>query len=207
MKHLFDKKILPAVTLADEDSAKRLAEAYLEAGLNVMEVTFRTDATLAAIEAIARCFPELKVGAGTILHARQVRSAKDAGAAFGLSPGFSERVVRAARDNKLPFIPGIMTPSEIEAAWNAGSELLKLFPAETAGGTDYIRNLEGPYLHKGLQLIPMGGVSARNMSDYLDCSSVVAVGGSWLAPKDKIREGDFGSIVDIVRESLKKADN
>lgn len=207
LTNFFEKKLLPAVTLNDADSAKRLAEAYLNAGLEVMEVTFRTDATLGAIEAIATTFPEVKIGAGTILSTSQVQSAKDAGAKFGLSPGLNEHVVGSARDKDFPFIPGVMTPSEIEKAWDLGCEILKLFPAEIAGGTDYIRSLEGPYLHAGLQLIPMGGVGPENMSAYLDCSSVVAVGGSWLAPKGKIKKDDFSGIAEIVKNSLKAAGN
>ncbi|MDR8391104.1 bifunctional 4-hydroxy-2-oxoglutarate aldolase/2-dehydro-3-deoxy-phosphogluconate aldolase [Aliifodinibius sp. S!AR15-10] len=205
MKQFFQKKLLPAVTLSNAESAKRLADTYLKAGLDILEITFRTDATLAAIEAVAQTFPELHIGAGTILNPSQVQSAKDAGARFGLSPGFNEKVVESAHQIDFPFIPGVMTPSEIEQAWQAGCEILKLYPAEIAGGTEYIRSLEGPYLHAGLDLIPMGGVGPGNMRDYLDCASVVAVGGSWLAPKDKIREGDFAGISKVVEASLKTA--
>lgn len=202
MKELFSKKLMPAVTLKDADSARKLAEAYLEAGLDIMEVTFRTEATLAAIEAVARDIPEMNIGAGTILNPEQVQLAKDAGASFGLSPGFNGQVVQTARENDFPFIPGILTPSEIEKALAAGCEILKLFPADAIGGTGYIQSLEGPYLQTGVQFIPMGGVNQENLSRYLKCQSVIAVGGSWLAPKIKIRNGDFSGITEVVSKSI-----
>lgn len=205
MKNLFGKGLLPAVTLDDVDIAKRLAETYLQAGLDILEITFRTDATLAAIEAIAKTFPELKVGAGTILRPRQIKLAQNAGAKFGLSPGFNERVVRAARDNSFPFVPGVMTPSEIEKGLAAGCKILKLYPADIAGGVKYIKSLEGPYLQTGVSFIPMGGVNLHNLSEYLNCDSVIAAGGSWLASKEEISGEDFGRIGETVRDSLEVA--
>ncbi|MDZ7694446.1 MAG: bifunctional 4-hydroxy-2-oxoglutarate aldolase/2-dehydro-3-deoxy-phosphogluconate aldolase [Balneolaceae bacterium] len=201
MEKIFTKKLLPAVTLNDADSAQRLAETYLDAGLDILEITFRTDATLSSIEAIAKEFPSLKIGAGTILNTHQVAQAKNAGAQFGLSPGFNAEVVKAAQKKEFPFIPGIMTPSEIEVALSTGCRVLKLFPADISGGPEYIKSLEGPYQHTGMQLIPMGGINPQNMKAYLGCSSVLAVGGSWMAPKDKIDAGDFSRIAQVIRET------
>ncbi|MDX1636491.1 MAG: bifunctional 4-hydroxy-2-oxoglutarate aldolase/2-dehydro-3-deoxy-phosphogluconate aldolase [Balneolaceae bacterium] len=205
MKLFFEKRLLPAVTLFDADTAKRLAETYLRAGLDVMEITFRSDATLSAIKAVARTFPEMKIGAGTILHPRQVQFAKDAGAQFGLSPGFNERVARSAKEKSLPFVPGVMTPSEVEKGLDMGFRILKLFPADIAGGVRYIHSLQGPYAKTEMHLIPMGGVSTENLAEYLACDRVLAAGGSWLAPKAKIEQGDFTVVENIVRRSLEIA--
>lgn len=202
LSSIFKNQLLPAVTLPDADRALHLAEAYLEADLDVMEVTFRTPAAAPAISAIAREYPEMNIGAGTILSAGNLKAAADAGAKFGLSPGFNQRVTAKALEMGFPFIPGVMTPSEIEIAYAQGFELLKLFPIKSVGGSDYIKALEGPYGHTDLQFIPMGGVNRQNMKAYLDHKSVLAVGGSWLSPSSLIRQKDFEGITEIVRESI-----
>lgn len=202
MQEFFDKKLLPAVTLNDADAALRLAETYLEAGLDIMEFTFRTEATLSAIEAVAREFPAMNIGAGTILETGQITKAQNAGAQFGLSPGLNPAILKTAQDQDFPFIPGVVTPSEIEQALAMGCTLLKLFPAELSGGTKYIQSLEGPYLQTGVQFIPMGGINMQNMNSYLQCPSVLAVGGSWMAPKKKIIQGDFKGIYSVIRNTF-----
>lgn len=198
----FEKKLLPAVTLHKIESALLLAETYLEAGLNVMEITFRTEVAAAAIQGIVKEFPEMKIGAGTLLSAGQVKLAQDAGARFGLSPGLNEKVVRAASENSFPFIPGVSTPSEIESALDYGYKILKLFPADLLGGISYVESLEGPYRATGIRFIPMGGVHTGNLSDYLRNPSVIAAGGSWIAPGNLIQNGQFDKISEIVRHSL-----
>lgn len=205
IQNLFLKKLLPAVTLNDADSALSVAEALLEGGLNVMEVTFRTSATAPAISAIAKELPEMKIGAGTILSSGQVASAKDAGAQFGLAPGFNEEVVREAEQQEFPFIPGVMTPSEIEKALAMNCEILKLFPVSQVGGTEYIRSIESPYRHTGIKFLPMGGVDLSSLKSYLDCDSVIAAGGSWMTPGKLIANGEFTRITQIVQRSLKIA--
>lgn len=196
------KKLLPAVTLSDADRALHLAEAYLKADLNVMEVTFRTTAAAPAISAIAREYPEMHIGGGTILSAENLKAASDAGAKFGLSPGFNQKVAEEALEMDFPFIPGVMTPSEIEIAYARGFEVLKLFPIGDVGGPDYIKALEGPYAHADMKFIPMGGVNQQNMETYLNHKSVLAVGGSWLSPSSLIRQKNFKKITEMVRESL-----
>lgn len=205
LSSIFEGKLLPAVTLTDPDVALQLAEAYLEAGLKVMEVTFRTPAATPAILAIAKTYPEMHIGAGTILSTENLTAAADAGAEFGLSPGFNRQVTNKALEQNFPFIPGVMTPSEIEIAFFDGFEVLKLFPAKSIGGPDYIKTLEGPYGHTNLQFIPMGGVNRKNMKTYLQYESVLAVGGSWLSPSLLIQQKDFKGIADVVRESLQVA--
>lgn len=205
MNHFFDKKILPAVTVHDVDSALVLAETFLKGGLDVMEITFRTEVTLSAISAIRKQFPEFRIGAGTILSPDQIPAARDAGAQFGLAPGCHKNVVEAATKHNFPFIPGVMTPSEIEQALEFGCKVLKVFPAGPSGGTAMLKALSGPYHHTGIQFIPMGGVDLANLEDYLALKNVMAAGGSWLAPADLLKKGDVEGILQIVKQSLQIA--
>lgn len=201
----FAKRLMPAVTLDGVEPALRLAETYLEAGLDVMEITFRTDTAEDAIRAIAREFPAMSIGAGTLLSTDQVEKAIDAGAQFGLSPGFNPPVAEAALKRDLLFIPGVATPSEIEEALSFGCRLQKLFPVNHLGGVGYIRSLEGPYGHTGLQLIPMSGVNPENLAGYLASPLVAAAGGSWIAPAKLISEGRFSEIRELVKRSIEAA--
>lgn len=202
MEEFFTKKLMPAVTVNDVDDARWLAETYLKNGLDVMEITFRTEVTEAAVEAIATDFPDFKIGAGTILSMEQVSDAADAGAQFGLAPGLNPSVVKAARDQNLPFIPGVATPSEIEKALELGCKVLKFFPAEPMGGVATLKAFAGPYRHTEVKFIPMGGVNESNMDDYLDLDSVIAVGGSWLAPSKLIQKRASEKISEIVKKAL-----
>lgn len=201
---ILKSKLLPAVTVHDADSALHVAEAFLEAGLNSMEITFRTPAASASISAIAKTYPGMHIGAGTLLTADDISAAADAGADFGLSPGFNPDIADKALELDFPFIPGVLSPSEIECAFAAGFDLLKIFPVRSMGGGDYIKNLEGPYLHTGMKFIPMGGVSLENMDSYIKYESVLAVGGSWLNPASLIQQKKYREITKIVRKSLAK---
>ncbi|MEX0904927.1 MAG: bifunctional 4-hydroxy-2-oxoglutarate aldolase/2-dehydro-3-deoxy-phosphogluconate aldolase [Balneolaceae bacterium] len=200
---LLKKKLLPAVTLPDADSALRVAEALLEGGLNVMEVTFRTSAATAALTAVAKEFPEMKIGAGTILSPEQVSAAKDAGAQFGLAPGLNISVIRAAKELEFAFIPGVATPSEIETALELGCKMLKLFPVSTLGGTDYLHSLQGPYHHTGVKFLAMGGIKPSNLKQYLENEMVAAAGGSWMTSQKAIADKNFSEITEQVRKSAK----
>lgn len=203
MNHsIFKSKLLPAVTVHDTDSALHIAETFLEAGLPVMEVTFRTPAAASSVSAIAKEYPEMNVGAGTLLTTDNITAAYDSGAAFGLAPGFNKKVASKALEIDFPFIPGVLTPSEIETAYAAGFDLLKIFPVNAIGGAGYIKNLEGPYLHAGIKFIPMGGVNLQNMDAYLKFKSVLAVGGSWLNPGSLIEQKKYREIAEIVRQSM-----
>jgi len=206
LQDIFQNRLLPAVTLTDADSALSVAEALLEGGINVMEITFRTSATIEAVSAIAREFPEMHIGAGTILLPGQVSSAREAGAEFGLSPGFSEKVVIKVQDHDFPFIPGVSTPSEIELALAYGYDLLKLFPASDLGGVNYLQSLNGPYHHTGVTFLTMGGVNLSNLESYLEQDIVAAAGGSWLCPRKLIQEKEFNRITEIVQKSVALAD-
>lgn len=200
---LTENRLLPSVTLTDVDSALALTEALLEGGLTIMEITFRTSATAPAISAIAKKYPEMTIGAGTILSSEQVTVAIDAGAEFGLAPGFNNSVISAARSHNLFFIPGVATPTEIDKALEEGFDLLKLFPAGHLGGAGYLKSLQGPYQSTGVRFIPMGGVGLSNIATYFQCPVAAALGGSWLVPQEFIGNREFDKITSIVSESLK----
>ena len=180
--------VMAVLVIDTAEDAIPLAKALLAGGVSAIELTLRTPAALSALERIRSEAPEILAGIGTILNAEQVRSVKDRGAAFGVSPGLNSSVVKAAKDLDLPFAPGIMTPSEIEAAYALGCDVMKLFPSEPAGGLNYLKSINAPYAHLGIQYIPLGGVSLENLESYLKSPEILAVGGSWLAPRKLIQE-------------------
>ncbi|HMC86856.1 MAG TPA: bifunctional 4-hydroxy-2-oxoglutarate aldolase/2-dehydro-3-deoxy-phosphogluconate aldolase [Chitinophagaceae bacterium] len=198
------QKILPAVTFSSAEEALPVTEAMLKGGLRVMEVTFRTGAAAEAISIIRKNLPEMYIGAGTLLSVMQVKQAMGAGAQFGLAPGFNPSVCKNALDNNFPFIPGVMTPSEIELAAEMGFGILKLFPAAQLDGVHFLRALLDPYRTLKTQFIPMGGVSLNNMDEYLQLKNVIAVGGSWLAKVEVIHAKQFEKITELVKEALLK---
>ena len=202
MNNYFERKILPAITFDDLSNVKETADAIYKGGLNVMEVAFRTEVAAKAISTIRENFDKIFVGAGTLLTPQQVLEAKRAGAQFGVSPGFNPLVVKEAFNVGLPFIPGIMTPSEIERAIESGCLILKLFPADLISGVKMIKALAGPYNHTGVKFIPMGGIRPNNMQSYLELKNVLCVGGSWLATPQLIREKRFDEITRNAREAL-----
>lgn len=201
-RHVLRERLLPAITFEVADTAIPVAESLLAAGITVLEVPFRTPAAVAAITAIVKRFPELTVGAGTLLTPTQIRQAIDAGAQFGLSPGFNPRVATAAQEAGWPFIPGVMTPSEIEQVHELGFSILKVFPIEQLGGPAFLKAVEGPYGHLGLQYIPMGGVGPANATAYAQLPAVIALGGSWLATRNLIRNRQYQQIQDNIAQAL-----
>ncbi len=198
-------RIVPIVVLDDVDAAAPLAEALLAGGLDVMEITLRTGAALAAIRRIATAYPEMLLGAGTLLDPSQVEQARDAGAVFGLAPGLNPRVVQAAANCGMLFAPGVMTPSEVEQAWAIGCKLLKFFPAEPAGGVAMLKALAGPYAHLGLRFIPTGGIHTGNLADYLKVPLVAAIGGSWMVDKALVAAGRWDEITRLTRVAVAAA--
>lgn len=186
--------VVAVLVLDDVASAVPLTRALLAGGVDCMELTLRTPAALEALGRIVREVPEMLAGVGTVLTPGQVREVKAAGAAFGVAPGMNPTVVREAERAGLPFAPGVCTPSEIELALELGCRVLKLFPAEPSGGLAYLRSIAAPYAHLGVQYIPLGGVSAANAESYLREADVLALGGSWLAPRDLIRRQDWQAV-------------
>lgn len=187
-------RAIATVTVENVDDAKPLAEALLAGGIKAVEITMRTPAALQVMQVIAENYSEMLVMAGTVITPTQVRQVQDAGASCAVAPGMNARVVQAALDAQLPFAPGIATPSEIEHALEFGCDILKLFPAEPMGGLAYLKNMQAPYAHLGLQFIPLGGLTADNAEDYLKEDIILAVGGSWIASASAIREGDWVGI-------------
>ena len=199
------KRIVPVVVLDRAESAEPLAEALLAGGLDIMEITFRTAAAEESIRRIANRFPEILLGAGTLLENEQVQRARDAGAVFGLAPGLNPRTIAKAAEVGLQFSPGVMTPSEVEQAMSLGCKLLKFFPAETAGGVNMLKSLAGPYAHTGVKFIPTGGITSGNLASYLKLPVVAAIGGSWMVDKALVNEGKWAEITRITREALDSA--
>jgi len=205
MERIARRRIVPVVALDHEEHAERLAETLLKAGLDVMEVTFRTAAAVPGIRRIASTYPEMLLGAGTLLEPEQVQKAAAAGARFAVAPGLNERVLEAARRAGIEMMPGVMTPSEVERALALGCRTLKFFPAEQAGGPAMIKALEGPYSHTGVRFVPTGGINRGNMLQYLERPSVIAIGGSWMVEKKLISAQDWLRIEELTREAVTAA--
>ena len=191
--------IIPVVVLDDEEQAEPLAEALLRGGLPAAEVTFRTDAAVASIRRMKEKYPELLVGAGTVLTREQVDRAVDAGAEFLVSPGLNPDIVKYAMEKGVPFTPGTQTPSEMEQAMALGLDFVKFFPAEPSGGLNMIKAVAAAYTK--LSFMPTGGINAKNVGDYLAYDRIVACGGSWMVKKDLINAGDFAEIERLVAEA------
>lgn len=192
--------VVPVVALDRATDALPMAEGLLAAGLPVVEVTFRTAAAAEAITLLRRHHPDLLVGAGTILTVDQVEAALAAGAAFLVSPGLNPAVVERTAERGGRIIPGVATPSEIEAALVRGIDLVKLFPATVVGGPAFLRAVAGPY--PTVRFIPTGGITAATLGDYLALPSVVACGGSWICPPDALAARDAATIERLAREAL-----
>jgi 2-dehydro-3-deoxyphosphogluconate aldolase / (4S)-4-hydroxy-2-oxoglutarate aldolase len=205
MKQIAQTRLVPVAVIDDAEDALPLAEALHEGGVDVIEVTFRTAAAPDAIRKIRAAFPDMLVGAGTLLDIFQVEQALDAGAKFGVSPGIRESVVMKALSLEMPFIPGVMTPSDVEKGISLGCQLLKFFPAEAAGGIPMLKALAGPYGHTGVKFIPLGGVNIDNARAYLDLPVVAAIGGSWFLDRKLIANREWEKITDLTREAAEIA--
>jgi 2-dehydro-3-deoxyphosphogluconate aldolase/(4S)-4-hydroxy-2-oxoglutarate aldolase len=195
--------VVPVVAIDNEAAALPLADALLEGGLPVAEITFRTAAAAAVIRRISNERPDVLVGAGTILTVEQLQQAADAGARFGVAPGFNPAVVQEALRIGFPFAPGVMTPTDIEAALSLGLKHLKFFPAGAAGGIKMLKSIAGPYAHTGVRFIPTGGVTTENLTDYLSEKIVIAAGGTWIAKRDAIAASDWVAITENCRGAVK----
>ena len=193
-KQLEELKVFPVITIENVEKAIPLADALKEAGLPVIEITFRTDAAADVIRRLKQERPDMLVGAGTILTVEDLKKAKGCGAAYGVAPGFNRTVVEEALRLDFPFSPGVMTPTDIEAALELGIQVLKFFPAEVSGGLKTLKTIAAPYIHTGVRFIAMGGIHLNNFQEYLEYEVVLAVGGSWIAKHDRIEVGDWETI-------------
>lgn len=195
----FTSRVVPVIVLNDAKQAVPLAHALLEGGIDVMEITLRSDVALDAIEAVAKAVPQMHLGAGTVTRASDVPRVIDAGARFALSPGCTDALVDAMRATGLPFIPGVMTPGEVMRARDQGFTLMKLFPAQQAGGIGMLKALGAPI--PDVRFCPTGGVSPENLRDFLALPNVAMAGGSWLTPADALRDGDWARVTKLAREA------
>lgn len=193
--------LVPVIEIDDAQSAAPLADALVEAGLPVAEITFRTDAAEEALRAMAKARPDVLLGAGTVLTVDQVKAAVDAGAQFIVTPGFNRRVVEYCVQNGVTVTPGINNPTGVEMALEAGLDVVKFFPAEASGGTRFLKAMVGPYGWK-MRYIPTGGINAKNLGEYLAIRQVLACGGSWMVPRESLREGRFEEIRNLVSEAV-----
>ncbi len=191
--------IIPVVVLDDAKDAEALGKALMEGGLPAAEVTFRTDAAEESIRIMSEKFPEMLVGAGTVLTTEQVDRAVAAGAKFIVSPGLNPKVVKYCIEKNIPVTPGTQTPTEMEQALELGLDVVKFFPAEPAGGLKMIKAVSAPYTM--LKFMPTGGISAENVREYLAFDKILACGGSWMVKKDMIKNGEFDKIKDMVAEA------
>ncbi len=199
MQQLKKIGIIPVVVLNDVKDALPLAERLMKGGLPCAEVTFRTDAAEESIRRIAKEFPDMIVGAGTVLTTEQADRAIGAGSKFIVSPGFNPKVTEYVLKKGVPMTPGVCTPTEIEAAMSLGLDVLKFFPAEPSGGLGMIKAVCAAYVK--LQIMPTGGINANNVRDYLKYDKIVACGGSWMVNGKLISEGKFDEIETLVREA------
>ena len=195
--------VVPVVEIDDATSAVPLARTLAEAGLPVVEVTFRTPAARDAVAAIAAELPDFLLGAGTLVTADMVAAAVDAGARFGVSPGLSSACVAAAAEHGLPFVPGAVTPSEVGGCLEVGAKYVKFFPAGAYGGMATLKALDGPFGWTGIRFMPTGGVRPDNAAEFLALPNVFAVGGTWIAPRGDIAAGRWEDIAERARAAVK----
>ncbi len=190
--------IVPVIVLEEIDQAENLARALIEGGVNCAEVTFRAEGADKVIEKMTKAYPDMLVGAGTVLTIDQLERAKNAGAKFCVAPGLNPKVVKRAQEIGMPFVPGVATATEIEAALDLGITTVKFFPAEQAGGLSYIKAVSAPY--PMMRFMPTGGISDKNIFEYLSFPKVVACGGSWIVKASLLKEHNWAEVTRLCRE-------
>ena len=197
-----EEGIIAVLEIESESSAVPLAKALLEGGITVIELALRTPAAVPSISLIAKEVPQMYLGVGTIIEPGQAAMVKkENGVRFGVSPGINPEIVKEAIAADLPFAPGIATPSELEQAISLGCRVVKFFPAEGLGGLGYLKNINAPYNHLGVKYIPLGGVTVDNLLSYAQFNPVLAIGGSWIAPKDLINAQNWSEITRRAKEA------
>ena len=200
LKKIQEIGIVPVVVLDDAKDALPLGKALMDGGLPCAEVTFRTDAAEESIRILAENYPDMLVGAGTVLTTEQVDRAVAAGAKFIVSPGLNPRIVKYCVEKGIVITPGCANASDMEQALENGLEVVKFFPAEPAGGLNMIKALAAPYV--GLKFMPTGGISPKNVRDYLAYNRIIACGGSWMVKNELVKAGDFAAITELAKECV-----
>ena len=192
-------KVVPVVVLNNVKDAAPLAKALVEGGLPCAEVTFRTEAAAESLRIMAEAYPDMLVGAGTVLTTEQVDKAVEAGAKFIVSPGFDPEIVDYCIEKNIPVFPGCATPSEVAQAVKRGLKVVKFFPAEQAGGLAMIKAMAAPY--NMLKFMPTGGINTKNLKEYLACDKILCCGGSWMVKGDMVEAGEFEKIKKLTEEA------
>lgn len=195
-------KVVPVIALEEVSAAKSLAQALVDGGLPVAEVTFRTQGADEVIRQMREAYPDMLIGAGTVLNKTQVLHAKNAGASFIVSPGLNPEVAQFCLDIDMPIIAGVNNPMAIEAALNLGLSTLKFFPAEPSGGVAMLKALLAPYAM--LKIMPTGGINLNNINDYLALKNVIACGGSWMVEKALLDKKDWAQVSRLCQEAVQK---
>lgn len=202
LDRLGSQPVLPILNFADRDSALRVTEALVKGGIRAFEITLRSPQAMDALQTVRKEFPDLALGAGTILEKEQLSQVNDCGIDFVVSPGWSDELWVHSQELELLFFPGILTPSELTHACQSGCRALKVFPIEPAGGISYLNSLIAPFRSLNLNYLPTGGISREQVEDYLAEDSVLTVGGSWLTPRDLIVKKEFDKITELASASL-----
>ncbi|MEN8255165.1 MAG: bifunctional 4-hydroxy-2-oxoglutarate aldolase/2-dehydro-3-deoxy-phosphogluconate aldolase [Verrucomicrobiota bacterium] len=205
LNELLKRPVIPVIVIDDANDAEPLAEALLKGGMDIIEVTCRTAVAPEALARIKKTFPEMLVGAGTVVTPEQAKMCIDVGVDFGLAPGLNPYTIKFFQDHGTLFIPGVMTPSEIEQGLALGCKLLKFFPAGAAGGVGMLKNLAAPYAPLGVKFCPTGGVNLGNMSEYLSLPVVSNIGGSWIATRQQIANRQRDTITDQAQDACTAA--
>jgi 2-dehydro-3-deoxyphosphogluconate aldolase/(4S)-4-hydroxy-2-oxoglutarate aldolase len=199
-ENIKELKIIPVATIDNLEDAISLGKTLIEADLPVIEVTFRTKVAAQSIKFLTNEFPNLLVGAGTVLKVEQITNAISMGAQFIVTPGFNPKVVDYCIQEQIPIIPGVNTPTMVEWALDRGLKVVKFFPADLSGGPKMLKSLAGPY--PSMRFLPTGGINNGSLRSYIDLPNVIACGGSWIVPKDLITEGKFEEIKQLIEKAL-----
>lgn len=202
-EQFYEYAVVPVVVLDDADDAAPLAEALIKGGLPCAEVTFRTEAAEESIRIMSEKYPDMLVGAGTVLTTEQVDRAVAAGAKFIVSPGFDPEIVDYCMEKNIPVFPGCVSPSEVAQAVKRGLKVVKFFPAEQAGGLAMLKAMAAPYTM--LKFMPTGGINTKNLKEYLGFSKILCCGGSWMVKGDMIKNKEFDKITEMTREATELA--
>lgn len=198
-EELYNCAVIPVIKLNDASKSEALAQALIDGGLPSAEVTFRTSSAPEVISRMTAAFPDMLVGAGTVLSVEQAQKAVECGAKFIVSPGLNPKVVKWCTDNCVPIVPGIATPTELEAALELGLDVVKFFPAEAFGGLKTLKAISAPY--GNVRFMPTGGISLENLESYLSFKKIIACGGSFMVTSDLVESGDFAAVTAISRKA------
>lgn len=196
-------KVVPVLAIEKVEDGLKMCELLDRCGLKIAEITFRTAAAEEIIRQASKKFPDLVIGAGTVLNINDLHRAFNAGASFAVAPGFNPTIVKEAVKNEYPFFPGVSCPTHIEQVYELGVKVMKFFPARAAGGVKMLKAIIPPYRHLGIKLIPTGGITSDNIKNYLELPEVIAAGGTWLGTSADIKAGDWDKIEQLVRDAIK----